>query len=195
MRSSRLNSEGLVITRPAEQRAPELERKARRERRSQGSWLLPGKSSSRLPANAKRDTRWLFPHGVLLPQSYYLTGGKKTGKSVEAREMVPRPEQAVIPSVLEGALSCLSLKPKRIRCSQGTTNLVPMASPSRRPSSRPGRQPIPSDVSDYALTARQSKSPEPAAKAPATATGERDAGVHTPPAVRAMIPSRRGTGP
>jgi hypothetical protein len=107
-----------------------------RERRSQGSWLLPGKSSSRLPAkaNAKRDTHWLFPHGVLLLLAH--RGGTKTGKSLE---MVPRPEQVVIPSVLEGALSCLSLKPKRIRCSQGTTNLVPMASPSRRrPSSRPG---------------------------------------------------------
>lgn len=170
MRSSRLNSEGLVITRPAEQRAPELERKARRERRSQGSWLLPGKSSSRLPANAKRDTRWLFPHGVLLPQSYYLTGGKKTGKSVEAREMVPRPEQAVIPSVLEGALVLVA--------QAKTESAVPKAQPTWCPwlhlhdvqARDRVRQPIPSDVSDYALTARQSKSPEPA---PATANSPR----------------------
>lgn len=168
MRSSRLNSEGLVITRPAEQRAPELERKARRERRSQGSWLLPGKSSSRLPANAKRDTHWLFPHGVL-HYSYILAqrGGKKTGKSLE---MVPHPEQVVIPSVLEGALVLVA--------QAKTESAVPKAQPTWCPwlhlhdvqARDRVRQPIPSDVSDYALTARQSKSPEPA---PATANSPR----------------------
>lgn len=132
MRSSRLNSEGLVITRPAEQRAPELERKARRERRSQGSWLLPGKSSSRLPAkaNAKRDTHWLFPHGVL---------AHRRQKNGEITRDGP-PPRAGCDSVgsRRRARACRSSQ-NRIRCSQGTTNLVPMASPSRRPSSRPGR--------------------------------------------------------